>query len=95
MSRFAVASEDFLREATANRDISNLAYDSAERRHQRATNLERSGLDPDLVRVRVISDLDNATPAIAAVETSPKRYGRARSSAPGIGVQRERGGLSR
>lgn len=85
--------EEILAEAAATRDDSALAYDSAERRQQTAAELEKSGLDPELVRMRTVTDRDNAVPATAA--TKPGKQARARTATKSPNMQRERGGLSR
>lgn len=87
--------EEILAEAAANRDGSAHAYDSAERRQQSAAQLEKSGLDPELVRMRTVTDRDNAVPATAAVATKPGKQNRARTATKTPRMQRERGGLSR
>jgi hypothetical protein len=87
--------EEILAQAATNRDGSALAYDSAERRQQTAAELEKSGLDPELVRMRTVTDRDNAVPATAAVATKPGKQTRARTATKTSSMQRERGGLSR
>lgn len=86
---------EILAEAAANRDHSALAYDSAERRQQAAAEMEKSGLDPELVRMRTVTDRDNAVPATAAVATKPGKQSRARTATKTPSLQRERGGRSR
>ncbi|SDZ48259.1 hypothetical protein [Herbiconiux ginsengi] len=90
-----LAREQVSTAAATNRNSSAHAYDSAQSRRHAAARLEESGLDPELIRVRIISDRDNALPATAAVDSAPGKQTRARTVSNGSRMQRERGGLSR
>lgn len=81
--------------ADVTRDDAASAYDSAGRRESFAANMEKSGVDPQLQKVRLVADRENGTHANAAVTTKPGKQPKARNNNKAAGLQRERGGLSR
>lgn len=87
--------DELLAETDATRNDSSAAYDSAARRATFATDLEKAGVDPELARVRIVTDRENATHPSAAVATKPGKQRKARTKTQTPGMQRERGGLSR
>ena len=87
--------EELTAEADVTHDDSSIAYDSAERREAFAADMENAGIDPELQKVRLVADRDNATHPSAAVATKPGKQRKARNRSQAPGLQRERGGLSR
>jgi hypothetical protein len=81
--------------ADVTRDDAANAYDSAGRRVSFAANMEQSGVDPQLQKVRLVADRENGTHASAAVATKPGKQAKARNNNKAAGLQRERGGLTR
>lgn len=62
-----VRADDRQDEAEAKGDKAEHAYDSAERREALAGELQRRGIEPELVTTRVRTDLSNGQPPVAAV----------------------------
>jgi hypothetical protein len=87
--------EELTAEADVTRDDAAIAYDSAERRDAFATDMERAGVDPELQKVRLVADRDNATHPSVAVATKPGKQVKARNRTRAPGLERQRGGLSR
>ena len=87
--------EELVAEADAARNDSSAAYDSAARRETFAVNLEKVGVDPELARVRIVTDRENATHPSAAVATKPGKQRKTRTKTQTPGMQREQGGLGR
>ncbi|POH63011.1 hypothetical protein C3B61_15145 [Cryobacterium zongtaii] len=81
--------------ADVTRDNAANAYDSAGRRESFAADMEKSGVDPQLEKVRLVADRENGTHASAAVATKPGKQPKSRTNIKAAGLQRERGGLSR
>lgn len=87
--------EELTGKADVTRDDAANAYDSAERRESFAADMEKSSVDPQLQKVRLVADRENGTHASAAVATKPGKQAKARNNNKAAGLQRERGGLSR
>lgn len=87
--------EELTGKADVARDDAAYAYDSAERRGSFAADMEKSGVDSQLQKVRLVADRENATHPDAAVATRPGKQAKARNRTQASGLQRERGGLSR
>lgn len=87
--------EELTGKADVARDDAAYAYDSAERRGSFAADMEKSGVDSQLQKVRLVADRENGTHPDAAVATRPGKQAKARNRAQASGLQRERGGLSR
>ncbi|TFD90800.1 hypothetical protein E3T61_09815 [Cryobacterium lactosi] len=87
--------EELTGKADVTRDDAANAYDSAGRRESFAADMEKSSVDPQLQKVRLVADRENGTHASAAVATKPGKQPKARNRSQGPGLQRERGGLSR
>ncbi|MBG6059762.1 hypothetical protein RCH16_003190 [Cryobacterium sp. MP_M5] len=87
--------EELTGKADVARDDAAYAYDSAERRGSFAADMEKSGVDSQLQKVRLVTDRENGTHPDAAVATRPGKQAKARNRAKASGLQRERGGLSR
>ncbi|TFD91550.1 hypothetical protein E3T61_08785 [Cryobacterium lactosi] len=81
--------------ADVTRDDAANTYDSAGRRESYAADMEKSSVDPQLQRVRLVADRENGTHPNAAVATKPGKQAKARNGSQSPGLQRERGGLSR
>ena len=87
--------DEVLAETDMTRNDSLIAYDSAARRAAFAADLDKAGVDPELARVRIVTDRENATHPSEAVATKPGKQRKARTKTHTPGMQRERGGLSR
>ena len=87
--------EELTGKADVARDDAAYAYDSAERRGSFAADMEKSGVDSQLQKVRLVADRENGTHASAAVATKPGKQPKARNNNKAAGLQRERGGLTR
>jgi hypothetical protein len=87
--------EELTGEADRYRDDAATTYDSAERRGEFAASMEKSGVDPELQKARLVADRDNGTHPSAAVATKPGKQTKARNRSQAPGLERERGGLSR
>jgi len=70
-------------------------YDSAERREAFASDLERVGVDREIVATRVRADVSQAKPATDATRTTATKAPRARKGRAGRGQQVQRTGLDR
>ena len=86
--------EELTGKADVARDDAAYAYDSAERRGSFAADMEKSGVDSQLQKVRLVADRENGTHPDAAVATRPGKQTKARNRTQASGLQRERGGLS-
>lgn len=87
--------EELTGKADVTRDDAANAYDSAGRHESFAADMEKSGVDPQLQKVRLVADRENGTHPDVAVATKPGKQAKARNRSQGPGLQRERGGLSR
>jgi hypothetical protein len=87
--------EELTGKADVTRDDAANAYDSAGRRESFAADMEKSSVDPQLQKVRLVADRENGTHPSAAVTTKPGKQAKARNNNKAAGLQRERGGLSR
>jgi hypothetical protein len=87
--------DELTSEADRYRDDAATTYDSAERRGEFAASMEKSGVDPELQKARLVADRDNGTHPSAAVATKPGKQTKARNRSKTPGLERERGGLSR
>ena len=87
--------EDEVHSSRRLNDDGEIVYDSAERRDGFASDLERAGVEPSLIKSRMAADRDQGTPATASVANKPGRQtkGRGRNKSPVL--ERDRGGLSR
>jgi len=70
-------------------------YDSAERREALASDLERVGVDREIVATRVRADVSQAVPATEATRTAMKKSPKARKGRAGRGQRVQRTGLDR
>jgi len=70
-------------------------YDSAERREAFASDLERVGVDREIVATRVRADVSQAVPATEATRTAMKKSPKARKGRAGRGQRVQRTGLDR
>jgi hypothetical protein len=87
--------DELTSEADRYRDDAATTYDSAERRGEFAASMEKSGVDPELQKARLVADRDNGTHPSAAVATKPGQQTKARNRSQAPGLERERGGLTR
>lgn len=87
--------EELTGKADSTRDDAANAYDSAGRRESFAADMEKSSVDPQLQKVRLVADRENGTHPSAAVTTKPGKQPKARNTNKAAGLQRERGGLTR
>lgn len=72
-----------------------LAHDSAERREHTAARLTAQGIDPTVVRARMLADVSQGKPAIQVVKLPLKRVTRARKRRSQFVRTRSRAGLAR
>jgi hypothetical protein len=81
-------------EASADREGSALAYDSAERRERFAQSLEGTATERE-IHGRILADTGNAKHPREAVTTPSGRSSKPHVTGAGVTQQRDRGGLSR
>ena len=77
------------------RDEAEWSYDSAERRHAFAAELESRGIDRTTVAARILADGENAKHPREAVSTHPGRAARPRVTGTDNSLRRDRGTRSR
>jgi hypothetical protein len=59
---------------------------------QMSTSFEKSGIGPEMARLRAVTNPESAAPPTAAVATKPGKQRKARALSRTSGLQGERGG---
>lgn len=96
-ARAHAAVEAVQREAVADwvREDGRTVYDSAERRHGAARDLEAKGIDREVVATRMRADVSQAKPATQAVKEGGRGKAAKARKTPGRTVRVERTGIAR
>jgi hypothetical protein len=87
--------EELTGKADVTRDDATNTYDTAGRRNAFAADMEQKGVDPEMVKTRLLADRDNGAHPDAAIKGKVTKQPKARNFTKDAGMQRERGGLSR